>query len=70
METIDKKGRKLVKAELEAGGKSKGRDVLFTASDQEADALGLLRLILIEQRQIKLHLAKMSNENITEKDAK
>ena len=69
-ETIDKKGRKLVKAELGAGGKAGGRDVLFTASDQEEDALGLLRLILIEQRQIKLHLAKMSNENITEKDAK
>lgn len=68
-ETIDKKGRKLVKADLEAGGKSKGRAVLFTASDQEADAIGLLRLILIEQRQIKLHLASMSDENIREKDA-
>jgi len=70
METIDKKGRKLIKAELEAGGKAGGRAVLFTASDQEADSQTLLLKILVELRQIKLHLAKMSNENITEKDAK
>jgi len=62
------KGELVTALRLDAGGKSRGRDVLFTASDQEADIKGLLRLILIEQRQIKLHLASATEENISDRD--
>jgi len=68
MPKYNKKGEEIIDMQLIAGGKSGGRDVLFTASDQEADIKGLLRLILIEQRQIKLHLASATEENISDRD--
>lgn len=70
MSKFNKKGEEVIDAKLDAGGKFKDKDVIFTASDQEADIKGLLRLILIEQRQIKLHLASITEENITERDTK
>lgn len=69
MKIYNEKGELVIDAQLDAADKREGRDVLYTASDQEADALGLLRLILIEQRQIKLHLASMSDENVGGRDA-
>ena len=70
MTKYNKRGEEVVDTKLDAADKRDGRDVIYTASDQEADSQTLLLKILVELRQIKLHLAKMSNENITEKDAK
>ncbi|GAG34516.1 unnamed protein product [marine sediment metagenome] len=70
MKLYNKKGQFIVDIKLDAAGKLGDKDVIFTASDQAADIKGLLRLILIEQRQIKLHLASITDENIDEKDVK
>lgn len=68
MSKYNKKGEEIVDMQLDAGDKYEDRDVVFIASDQMKELIELLTELRTELRQIKLHLASATEENITDKD--
>lgn len=69
MSKYNKKGEEIVDMQLDAADKYEDRDVVFIASDQMRELIELLTELRTELRQIKLHLASATEENITDKDA-